>query len=225
MEFNRRDYKDIAKGLLRKNYWKMVLAGLVLSFAIGELIRSSVTYKVDDVMEEYPFEVGMISLLLLVIAVAFVLLVMHPLKYGGKKFFLKNVNDESVDNSVLLDGFRDGNLGRCAGTFFYRDLMVFLFTLLLVIPGIIKSYEYYFVGELLVDHPELTGKDVCALSKEMTRGHKMDLFVLDLSFILWGIANSLTCGLVGIFYFYPYRHQTQAVAYLDLVRQGADPAR
>ena len=128
-------------------------------------------------------------------------------------------------DGTLTDGFRGDNLKQAAFTFLYRDLMIFLFALLLVIPGIIKMYEFYFVAPLTVDHPELSAVEIGDLSKGMTKGRKMELFMLDLSFILWNIASTLTAGLVGIFYYYPYRYQVKALAYRELVLDGADPTR
>ena len=222
MSFDRKQLKDIAKGMLKRNYWKMVVAALLLAVAKGEL-AANYSYKATDAAESISYLDTLIAMIGFLVFVAVIVFVMHPLEYGTSKFFLNNIDEGDTD--CLFDGFRGEELTRCAFTMFYRNVMIGLFSLLFVIPGIIKAYEYYFVPQLMADHPELSGKDICSLSKEMTNGHKMDLFKLDMSFFLWMIANSMTLGLVGIFYYYPYRNQTVALAYRDLVMQGADPAR
>ncbi|NCB34371.1 MAG: DUF975 family protein, partial [Erysipelotrichia bacterium] len=84
---------------------------------------------------------------------------------------------------------------------------------------------YYFVPYILADHPELSGREVLDLSKQMTDGHKMELFILDISFFFWNILVVLTWGAAGLFYVYPYIAQTQAFCYRDFIRSGADPTR
>jgi uncharacterized membrane protein len=69
---------------------------------------------------------------------------------------------------------------------------------------------------ILADHPELTSKEVFAKSKEMMKGQKWHAFVLDLSFIGWGILSLFTLGLLGTFYVTPYRNMTNAALYEKL---------
>ena len=222
-ELNRVVLKDSAKALLKRNYWKMVVAGFVLATAIGEAVRVTVTYKADELPEKVRTIAAVTAILGTIIGIVITLFVLHPLEYGGTKFFLRNPDGNG--DGTLSDGFRGENLKQSALTFLYRDLMIFLYTLLLIIPGIIKAYEFYFVAPLTVDHPELSPVEIGDLSKEMTKGRKMELFKLDLSFILWNIANSLSMGIIGLFYYYPYRYQTKALAYRELVIEGADPTR
>ena len=222
-ELNRVALKDSAKRILKANYWKMVIAGLAMAFAIGEFGRSAATYKYDEIPDRLKGIAMITALIGLLIGIVFTMFVLHPLEYGATEFFLRNPDGNG--DGTLTDGFRGDNLKQAAFTFLYRDLMIFLFALLLVIPGIIKMYEFYFVAPLTVDHPELSAVEIGDLSKGMTKGRKMELFMLDLSFILWNIASTLTAGLVGIFYYYPYRYQVKALAYRELVLDGADPTR
>ena len=224
MDFDRKEAKILAKQILNKNYWRMVLAGLALAFAVGKLTQNSVTYKIDDITEEMQYlEITLTVVLIAAAAILLKVFVLYPLEFGGTKFFLRSITEQ--DGGNIMDGFSPEYRNRVISTFLYRDVMILLFSLLLVFPGMVKAYQYYFVGQLLADHPEMSGKDVCQLSAEMTKGLKWKLFVLDLSFILWEMASSLTCGLTGVFYSNPYQYQTRAVVYHDLVLQGADPAR
>ena len=99
---------------------------------------------------------------------------------------------------------------------FLMDLFTALWTLLFVIPGIIKSYEYKMIPYLLAEDPEMSYQDAFAKSKEMMHGQKWNAFVLDLSFIGWHILSAFTLGILGIFYVMPYYYQTSAELYLTL---------
>ncbi|MDL2311198.1 DUF975 family protein, partial [Peptostreptococcaceae bacterium OttesenSCG-928-C18] len=100
-----------------------------------------------------------------------------------------------------------------ASKLFLRDIYIFLWTLLFIIPGIIKSYEYYYVDNILVENPEMSLSDAIRISKEMSFGEKMDLFILDLSFIGWALLSILTLGL-GFLFLHPYTYATNARLYL-----------
>ena len=102
---------------------------------------------------------------------------------------------------------------------FLRNLYIALWSLLLVIPGIIKSYEYRMVTYLLAEYPDMTREEAFKISKEMMTGQKMDAFLLDLSFFGWYLLTAITCGIAGIFYVLPYVHATNAELYVTLRNQ------
>ena len=104
-------------------------------------------------------------------------------------------------------------------TVFLRDLYIVLWGLLLIIPGIIKSYEYRMVNYILAENPEMNTKEVFAMSRDMMRGNKWRAFVLDLSFLGWHLLSLITVGLAGIFYAFPYRNMTNAALY-EFLRYG-----
>lgn len=138
-----------------------------------------------------------------------------PLEIGGCRFFTENAYQTS-DPGRLLFPFKSGYYGKMVLTMFLRNLFVALWTLLLIIPGLIKTYEYRMVPYLLADCPEMSRQDAFAISKEMMNGQKMEAFILDLSFLGWKILSACTCGLVGIFYVYPYQYATNAELFLAL---------
>lgn len=96
---------------------------------------------------------------------------------------------------------------------FLRNLFIFLWTLLLVVPGIIKHYEYLMVPYILAENPGMRREEAFLISKKMMMGQKWDTFVLDLSFIGWRILEGLTFGILGIFYVEPYIQSTFAELY------------
>jgi uncharacterized membrane protein len=93
-------------------------------------------------------------------------------------------------------------------------IFTFLWTLLLIIPGIIKVYSYYLTPYILADTPDET--DAITKSMQMMNGHKLELFFLQFSFIGWALLSAITFGLVWIFYAGPYYNQTMALYYLAL---------
>ena len=158
----------------------------------------------------------------IVLVVAIVLLfssvlkifVLNPLEAGCRNFLLRNATGES-DLGDIGFGFTP-DYWRNVKTLFLRDLFRFLWGLLLIVPGIIKRYSYRMAPYILADHPELSGKEVLTLSRQMMDGHKWRTFVLDLSFLGWNILSALTFGLLGIFYVNPYRQCTNAELYREL---------
>ena len=91
-------------------------------------------------------------------------------------------------------------------------LYTFLWSLLFIIPGIVKGYSYSMAMYVLADNKGKSAKECIAESKAMTNGHKMELFVLDLSFIGWYLLSALTCGL-ALLYLVPLLNATHANVY------------
>ena len=87
--------------------------------------------------------------------------------------------------------------------------------ILLVIPGIIAAIGLMYYKEVCADNPEMKTMDIVKKAWEMTKGHKMDLFVLGLSFIGWSILASFTFGILYI-WLMPYMTVTLALAYEEL---------
>lgn len=179
---------------------------------------------VSNIIESGKFGTGMIIVLILVLvtvvliligtAIAIDILILNPMEVGCKRFFTRNLN-QKANVSEIAYAF-DNNYKTVVKTVFFRDLYTALWSLLLIIPGIVKMYEYRMIPYILADHPELTSKEVFAKSKEMMKGQKWHAFVLDLSFIGWGILSLFTLGLLGTFYVTPYRNMTNAALYEKL---------
>jgi len=102
-------------------------------------------------------------------------------------------------------------------TMFKKSILIFLWSLLLVIPGIIKSYEYRMIPYLLAENPNMNPDRAFEISKIMTDGEKFEIFVLDLSFIGWYILGALFFG-IGGFFVNPYVDTTNAELY-DILKR------
>lgn len=156
-----------------------------------------------------------IFLAIFVIIFALVLLldvfIINPLEVGCQRFFIRNLNEPAQAGNV---GYAfDNNYKNIAKTMFFRDLFIVLWTLLFIIPGIVKSYEYMMIPYLLADNPQMTKEQAFAESRRMMQGQKWKAFVLDLSFIGWHLLSTLTLGILEVFYVSPYVRATHAALY------------
>lgn len=151
------------------------------------------------------------------------LLVGLPVAYGFTVLMLDvHRGAIDIDLGVLFEGFKD--YGRILGTLVLQFVYTCLWTLLLVIPGIIKSYSYAMTPFILKDEPELKNNAAIEKSMAMMEGNKMKLFMLDLSFIGWGLLALLTCG-IGYLFLQPYMTAARAAFYEDLKAQQAGNAQ
>lgn len=141
------------------------------------------------------------------------LIVGSPLTLGLTMIFLGLTRDESPEINTLFSGFS------YMGPAILLNIMIAVFTclwsLLFVIPGIIKAISYSMAYFVLADNPELSAKEALDESKRITSGHIGDLFVLYLSFIPWVLLGAITCGL-ALIYVVPYMQTTMANYYLEL---------
>ncbi|MDO4169765.1 MAG: DUF975 family protein [Lachnospiraceae bacterium] len=149
------------------------------------------------------------------ISLALSIFVFNVLLVGGNRFFIQNA-EKPAKVKELLYGFHSNHYKNIVKIQFFKALYTFLWTLLLIIPGIVKSYEYYMVSYLIAEHPEMEMDEAFARSKEMMDGNKWDTFVLHLSFILWQTLSILTLNILGVLYVKPYVEATRAELYLVL---------
>ncbi len=163
--------------------------------------------------------VGIISLIIAAFALAVRYLLMTPFEYGCRKFFRKNL-DEPAKLSNIVYVF-DSHYKNIVKTAFLRDLFIWLWSLLFVIPGIIKSYEYRLVPYIVSENPMINYKDALAESKKLMKGNKWKTFVLDLSFIGWDLLSLFTMGMLEIFFVGPYKASTEAALY-ESIKYGID---
>ena len=170
-----------------------------------------------EAMIAFAVVMAVASLFILAIALAVDAFIANPLELGCKRFFRRNL-DEPAAMSNIAFAF-DSNYKNICKTMFLRDIYIVLWSLLFVIPGIIKSYEYKMIPYLLSENPEMTTEQAFAESKKLMTGNKWKAFVLDLSFILWDIASAATCGLLGLFWVAPYKASTQAALY-EAIKYG-----
>ncbi len=255
--------KNRGKEAFKRNYWKCVLIGLLVSLlaggaggaggaSFGNSMSSAIEsasgarearedayeeafdeFFEDDEFEDFEVEmgsdsgldhvfnaallgaaIGVIAIIVIVIIIVAILLdlfVNLPLEVGTARFFFKN---QKTDAKVAEVAFAYDNCWKnIAVTMFLRNLFTFLWSLLLIIPGIVKAYEYRMIPYILAENPDMNREEVFALSKKMMDGEKWHAFVLDLSFIGWHILGAFTAGILEVFYVVPYQSSTNATLY------------
>jgi uncharacterized membrane protein len=145
------------------------------------------------------------------------LLVTPVLGYGIAVAFLKSFRGEPLEVGNLFIGFR--NYGKVLGTMLLVGVYTILWTFLFVVPGIIKAYSYAMTAYILHDDMTVGADEAIERSKAMMNGHKAKLFLLDLSFIGWGLLCVLTFG-IGFLWLIPYI-QTSRAAFYEEVKTAA----
>ena len=144
------------------------------------------------------------------------ILVTPPLSVGICMVYLGLTEGKKAEVGTMFQGFQV--FGKSIWLTILVAVFTFLWTLLFYIPGIIKSYSYSMAFYVLADNPEMTAREALRESKEIMHGHKWELFVLHLSFILWHILGVFTLGFAYI-YVGPYMSATVANFYQKIKRQ------
>lgn len=227
------EVKSVGKAAFKANYWRCVLVALILGAVSG-----AATYSIKDNGDYNPKEVAtaivyglsseefralitfILGLMGLVILIGFLvqIFIKNPLQVGCYRFFKKNVEDGQAELGLIGEGF--GDYGRVFVTLLLRDIFLCLWSLLFVIPGIIKAYSYRMVPYIIKDNPELSATEVITKSRKMMNGNKWRAFVLDLSFLGWIILSIITCGILFVFWTYPYIESTNAALYSELSKDA-----
>lgn len=142
-----------------------------------------------------------------------VFLIAVGLGIGLTKLFLRISRNSDASVGTVFEGFKI--YGRAFVMMLLEAIFIYLWSLLLVIPGIVASYRYRMASYILLDDDSVSGLDAIRQSKEMMRGHKGELFIMDLSFIGWMILAAIPCGL-GYFWLSPYMEVSYANFYRNL---------
>lgn len=161
---------------------------------------------------------GLISGVITSVASSFIvgtIIVMGPLSFGLARVSVKRAcGATEVDIGDVFKGFTD-NFVNSLVLGIMQSLFIALWSLLFVIPGIVKSYSYAMAPYILQDDPSKDWKIALNESKEMMKGYKWQLFCLDLSFIGWYIVGFLCCC-VGVIFVEPYVLIARANFYMAL---------
>ena len=182
MEKEAKFFREAAWAQLKGNWKPVVVFTLVYNLVMGVAQFIGSTSDLVSIL---------ISLFILV-----------PLAYGYNVAFLDfKRTGEVVKIEQLFDGFKD--YSRVVLTGLLQGIYIFLWTLLLIVPGIIKSLSYSQTNYILKDYPELKNNAAIELSMAMMKGRKFDYFCLILSFIGWILLGILTLG-IGFLWISPY---------------------
>lgn len=135
-----------------------------------------------------------------------------PMSFACTVLFLNMVRGGNLNVSYLFKFYSNKKVWLMM---ILKTIYITLWTLLLIIPGIIKTYSYAMAEYIMLDNPNVGSDEAIRLSMQMMKGNKLKLFLLDLSFIGWIILALLTFGL-GFIILYPYIYTAHAEFYTDL---------
>jgi len=223
--WNRQQVKEQAKQIMKRNYWKMFVVTLIASILTGEkttiiervqdFTSNNLSYDSQPIFYSSNFELIFYSFISVasILGILYTIFIGNVIVVGKNGYFIKN-HDENPELGEIFKGFK-GNYLDVVKIMFLMDLKTLLWLLLFIIPGFVKAYEYSMIPYLLAENPNLSAPQAFSLSKQMTTEQKMDLFVLDLSFLGWIILGLICCG-IGILFVLPYPEATRAEVYLNL---------
>ena len=226
--WSRAELKQNAKNVLRNNYWMAFLVSLVAGILTGSSgsaggAGNSAGNLVDQAAHNDPVTAKAVLFTLLVMAMVFTLcmaiglafgfFVSGPIKIGKSRYYLES-RETTSSFGKLFYGFSHSYLSGAAAMFL-TNLFIGLWSLLFIVPGIVKGLAWSQVPYLLAENPGMSGKRARELSDRMTYGHKWDIFVLHLSFLGWILLGCLACG-VGTLFVTPYVEATSAELYAVL---------
>jgi uncharacterized membrane protein len=129
------------------------------------------------------------------------LVISGPLTFGYYRFFIMLTRNENPRTATLFEGFN--HFLSCFSAYLLSMIFIILWTLLLIIPGIMAALSYSMTFFILSDEPTLDGAAAIRKSKEMMYGHRYRLFCLGCRFIGWFILGILSIG-IGFLWIGPY---------------------
>ena len=210
---NRPAIKAEAKSFIGQNarWWKMTLATILLYLLDGGIsiyVNIAAAVNSDDPSTTVGYSSSVITLLLI------------PFTIAASGYYLNHIRGFNPEwKSLYKEGI--DNYGAYLVTGVLVNVFTVLWSLLFVVPGIIKALAYSQAKYVIHDNPRLKGKEAIEISKRMTNGFKGDLFSMYLSFIGWYILVGLTGGILSI-YVTPYVETTAAMYYENLKRYSIE---
>ena len=238
------DFRELARRALSGKWGSAVLTTLVASILGADIAMaggpsvSRVTNYVSNTMgkggsdHSYSTQLSSLSVTTLtyifgaVMAITGLIIIIGLVQYVIGSFVSLGLIQYNLD---LIDG-RDAELSQIFSkasmfgkAFWLRlrmSIFTFLWSLLFIIPGIIKAYSYSMSGFILTENPEMTAEEAMEVSMKMMKGNKWRTFILDISFLGWYFLSVLTFGLLSIFWVNPYNAATIAELYITLRKQA-----
>lgn len=189
----RQELKEWSKNKMKGHMWK-VLGAVIITGLI-----SGLTAEIDLKNKFLNFSISLgFTLIGFIISIGLV------------EFMVNYINDKNYDYEMLFSKF--GDWKRILLTYFHMYIRIVLWMLLLIVPGIIKAYSYSMVPYILQNDKDISPVDALKLSEEIMNGHKMDLFILELSFIGWHLLAIPTLMILEV-WIIPYQ-QTALTKYM-----------
>ncbi|MFJ6932920.1 MAG: DUF975 family protein [Lactobacillus gallinarum] len=214
MAVTRKELKDNAKQSLRGNWGWAIIVFLITAIIVGIftgaghwLDETYINYDGTNIFYQFASPIGSI-----------LLWIGSFIGLSRNIAFLELRDDQKEEKPYMaaFSVFTENRFGPELINFVLVSIFTFLWTWLLIIPGIIKAYSYsmtpYIVKDMVASDKQVGATDGINASKELMKGHKMALFIFDLSFLGWNILAAITCGL-GYLWVTPYYQTAKANFY------------
>lgn len=228
MGYDHQRIKSNAKLFYKNNMGSSILSMLILfGVTFGAGIAMYIVAIIGSIIVGIPIAIasegvgeasaavgGLMSCFFLLCGAAMSIAIL-PLTIGIFGWYRKSVYSQT-SLAEIFEPYRHGRFWGSVGTMALMQLYTFLWSLLFVIPGIIKSYSYSQTAFIKGENPNIPASRAIELSKIMMDGHKGDLFYLHLSFFGWLLLSSLTYNILGIVYVYPYFYAAITFAYEEI---------
>lgn len=221
-----KDLRRKAWDSLKGKYWMafavILITGIICSIGnsfvsfgqnLGEVLGLVDPAELDSTMLIGALVLNGVVMVSAIIGALFNIFVSSAITVGVNNYFVKNTDSKPS----LVDAFSGFKVkyGRNIGTLLLISIKIVLWSILFIIPGIIKSYEYAIIPYILADDPEISSKDAFKKAKQMMKGNKWRLFKLNFSFIGWFVLCVLSIG-IGTFFLIPYINAANAEFYVEL---------
>ncbi len=221
--FIRAELKNQAKAIIKRKYPVMVLVCLIAAFLGSSILNLELNTETETsviyLFSWWPVSVSyekalMMTVPLLAVSALWLIFVAYPIQAGKASYFNHAANNLEKFEDIWC-AFKE-NYAHYVKVMFVMRIRILLWMLLFLVPGLIKLYSYYFVQYLVTDYPEASPEELMEMSEKMTKGIRFEIFVLNMSFILWSFLAAFvslyTYGLGGIL-LQPYISQTDAQLY------------
>ncbi|HEY8444133.1 MAG TPA: DUF975 family protein [Clostridia bacterium] len=150
----------------------------------------------------------------------FGIFILGPFIVGMLLFYLRAIRGESLSFGALIEPILKNDFLRTIILYILKNLFIFLWSLLFIIPGIVKKYSYAMAEFIAIDNPSMDAETCIKESEKMMKGHKFKLFLLDLSFLGWYILGALAL-FIGAIFVQAYHNLAKAAFYNDLKSSAA----
>lgn len=214
MAVTRKELKDNTKQSLRGNQGWAIIVFLITAIIVGIftgaghwLDETYINYDGTNIFYQFASPIGSI-----------LLWIGSFIGLSRNIAFLELRDDQKEEKPYMaaFSVFTENRFGPELINFVLVSIFTFLWTWLLIIPGIIKAYSYsmtpYIVKDMVASGKQVSATDGINASKELMKGHKMALFIFDLSFLGWNILAAITCG-IGYLWVTPYYQTAKANFY------------
>lgn len=227
--FDRKKYKSFAKQQLQGRWGIPILITVIITiitsiFAIPDMIRTiseSSNVMASENIDQYILAMSELSSS----NTSFISTIIQAIVAGILSLASLNVyiqmtrSPEPVSFSLFIEGLN--NWFKATLATLWQFIWLFLWSLLFIIPGVIKSIEYSMMFYIIAEYKNISVTKAMKISMIITKGHKMDIFLLELSFIGWVLLSCLTLGL-GLIILEPYVELTHVNTFHDLLQEAIE---